>query len=34
MELLESIPKPKPITDLPAPARSFQVKYFLKLMKY
>ncbi|XP_028730709.1 vacuolar protein sorting-associated protein 13A isoform X2 [Peromyscus leucopus] len=26
MELLESIPKPKPITDLPAPARSFQIQ--------
>lgn len=33
MELFDSIPKPEPITDLSAPAKSFQVKSFSELMK-
>lgn len=31
MELFESIPKPEPITDVSAPARSFQVKIFFRI---
>jgi hypothetical protein len=33
MELLGSIPKPEPVTDVSAPARSFQVLPLSELMR-
>lgn len=34
MELVESIPKPEPVTDVPAPVKSFQVLLFSEFIKY